>query len=247
MCPTPSTPIRPHRFPVMEKQAPTVFVEAVGEGEEGPAVLGKLLDLSPGGAKVLLDAPLPFQQSVTLRLESDELELHLAMAARVCWIRPSGEDFRVGFCFEPLLDHEVIERLLREGIMDRRRTTRDAIDRPATASWELNPQPTPVTVVDLSRGGFCLCAPLPAEPHSRLRLQVAGADEEFVEATANVQWRLQVPEGYLLGCSLTSQETSALLRSALMPQSPAHKRPVRRRLAWCLLIAAACIVIAWML
>ncbi len=145
---------------------------------------------------------------------------------RVCWIRPSGEDFRVGFSFDPPLDHGVIEQLLRQGVMDRRRTSRDPIDRSATASWRLNPQPTPVTLVDLSRGGFCLSSPLSAEPHSRLRLQVTDANDEIVEATANVQWRLQIPEGYLLGCSLSSQETSALLRSALRPPHPQSNAPV---------------------
>jgi hypothetical protein len=39
----------------------------------------------------------------------------------------------------------------------------------------------------------------------------------MIEATATVQWRMQVPEGYLLGCSQGSLETYLMLKSALLP------------------------------
>jgi hypothetical protein len=247
MSPT-STPVRAARFPVLEKQAPAVFIDSAEKGD-GAALLGKLLDMSIGGAKVLSDAPLRFQQAVTLRVESDELDLHLSLAARVCWIRSSGDHWRLGFSFEPPLDNEHIDRLLAQGVLDRRRNARDAIDRPATALWELNPKPTPVTIVDLSQGGFCLRAPLPAEPHSRLRLQLAGAGDEVLETTATVQWRLEVPDGYLLGCSLANLETSVLLRNALITAPPPTRtRSLRRKIAWCVLLAAAaCVVVALLL
>jgi hypothetical protein len=179
-----------------------------------------LLDLSAGGAKMVLDEPLAFQQAVTLMMESQELHLHLAVTAQVCWIRPDGRQWRLGCSFNPPLPQEDVERLLAEGILDRRHSQREPVEKPATAMWELNPQPTPVLISDLSRGGFCLRSALPAEPTSRLRLQVPGQNDEVLETTATVQWRLQVAEGYLLGCSLSHPKACALLRSALWPEAP---------------------------
>lgn len=234
-----SPPIRPPRYPFTKSHALAVHVQS-GETADGVTVPGELIDLSPGGAKVLLDSPFRFQQAVTLRLESEELGLHLSLAARVCWIRSSGAQWRLGCAFDPLLPREDVDRLLSNGVLDRRSAEREPIDRPASATWELNSQPTPVTVVDLSRGGFCLRAPLSAEPSSRLRLQVAAAPGTFVEATATVQWRLEVPEGFLLGCSLANLETYMALRSALLSEPPPRVRPKRRRWAWYALMVAAC-------
>jgi hypothetical protein len=218
-----------------------------GDSDDGITVPGELLDLSPGGARVLLDSPFRFQQAVTLRLESEELGLHLSLAARVCWIRPHGAQWRLGCSFDPLLPREHVDRLLSNGVLDRRSAEREPIDRPATATWELNSQPTPVMVVDLSRSGFCLRAPLSAEPSSRLRLQVAAAHGTIVEATVTVQWRLAVAEGFLLGCSLANLETYLALRSALLSEPPSRVRPKRRRLAWCALMIAACAGLASLL
>lgn len=222
---------RPPRYPASEQHALQVCLEAAEPGKD-LTIGGKLLDLSPGGAKVLLDGTFRFQQAVRLRLDSVDIGLHLCVSARVCWIRPHEELWQLGCSFHPPLPQEDVERLLSAGVLDRRRAVRETVEKLATALWELNPQPTPVTVADLSRGGFCLRSALPAEPGSRLRLQVPTGDES-IEATATVQWRMQAPEGYLLGCSLTSLESYVLLRSALLPlEEQCSNRLVRWLSSW---------------
>jgi hypothetical protein len=242
----PAFPTRPPRFPVVQRHAVSVCVQSTETGDSA-VVPGELLDLSPGGAKVMLDSPFRFQQAVTLRLESPDLGLQLSMRARVCWIRPSGQQWRLGCSFDPLLPPEQVDRLLANGVLERRRDERETIDGAATATWELNPQATPVTVVDLSRGGFCLRAPLPAEPSSRLRLQAAARDGSLVQASATVQWRLAVPGGFLLGCSLAHPEACLDLRAALVPEPATHPLPRRRRFGWYAAAAAVCMGLIWML
>lgn len=240
MCSLSAYPLRPPRFPVAKAHAVVVHVWSE-DTRDSQTVAGTLLDLSPGGAKVLLATPFRFQQAVMLRLECPELSLYLCLAARVCWIRPTGEQWQLGCSFDPPLPDEDLQRLLSEGVLDRRRCQRKRINHGATASWELNSKPTEVTIVDLSGGGFCLHSPLPAEPAGRLKLQVIGRNDQRIDATATVQWRMQTEEGYLLGCSVPHAETNNLLQTALADESILAAQHQPSRMPWYLLVAAACL------
>jgi hypothetical protein len=166
------------------------------------------------------------------------LSLYLCLTARVCWIRASGEQWQLGCSFDPPLPEEDLQRLLSEGVLDRRRSDRKRVEHRASATWELNSTPTDVAIVDLSQGGFCLRSPLPAEPASRLKLQVSSPSSLPIEAAATVQWRMQTRDGHLLGCHVSHAGTAQRLYDALAEESIVAAKPRRSRLAWYALFAA---------
>lgn len=210
---------RPRRYPVNDNFVVRVTIEQASTNEP-LSVNARLLDLSPGGAKLSLISPIRFDEAMTLSLHSDELNLHLSISARVCWIRQQDETcWVVGCAFEPRLPDDELERMFAHGLLERRREQRDSVRGQAIAKWELHPDETPVGLLDLSAGGFSVLSPFAAQIGTHLQMALESAcGTKRVDVLANVHWQLQVEGGYVFGCGFDNSQTYGAMKSCLFPE-----------------------------
>jgi hypothetical protein len=213
---------RESRFRAGEQPVRVVFERS---GGDAPCELdAELLDFSVYGTRLLLSSPARFHEAVTLRLENDEIGLHISVAANVCWIRKhDAETWRLGCAFEPALPEETLEELFRYRVLDRRQDTRLPVHALGAAQWELSREPAPVQLVDLSEGGCCLQSPVAAPPNSRLVLYLDRRDGTKIDVAARTQWQVQRDNGWLIGCQFVSCRGHDQVRDALgivVPKKP---------------------------
>jgi hypothetical protein len=167
-----------------------------------------LLDLSRGGAKLVLDDSPGIGAELTLHFD------HLACAVRstVCWSRvDENERSWLACAFDPPLPEDVLEALLREGYLERRRDPREPVKIPAMARWPMG-DPVAVDVRDFSAGGLCLTAPHAAERGQRMLLHLGDDNGTPASAMVEVQWCIRFDDGYLIGCSFLHREGLAAVR-----------------------------------
>jgi hypothetical protein len=212
-------------------------------------VEARLLDISPGGAKLTLDVALAIDAAAELRLESPELGLDLVVPGRVCWARAEGPRWVLGCAFQPPLPPEALEPFFEHGLLERRRNSRRVAVGRAVARWEMCEGETPVELLDYSTGGFCVRAPQRAQTDGRLLLRLAGPDGVLREVLAKVRWQSAIVGGCVLGCEFQSAEGLRTLR-ACVPQEagvPLVSGPTARRLSLFTLVGVVLLlaVVAW--
>jgi len=222
---------RENRIPVRNLQLVRVTV-AGGPGQltSSDAVLG---DISRGGAKLKLDQPLPFQDHISILLQSPELGLKLTLAARVCWVRQEPEgDWLVGCTFEPELPKDSLEKLFVSGLLERRLFPRKARRTLVSAKWELDAQTLPAYLWDVSEGGFCILSPQTRQVGRRVLITIEhqGRTEQV---QAETHWQAPVAGGYVVGCQFINREGCDLLRelTELQTDAPASSRRSFKALA----------------
>ena len=186
-------------------------------GTETPSsVEAELMDLAPGGARLVLDVAVQFQEMVTLRLEGAKLKRSLSASAKVCWIRKTDDDrWALGVSFSPALPEERLDELYSSGLLERRRNPRRSFHAPALARWELTPEPVAVEMLDVSLGGFSVQSPCSAKFDSRMRLTIEDGEESTVDISGRVRWEAQVGDGYMIGCEFTGHGGYTQLRDAI--------------------------------
>lgn len=187
-------------------QATTVNVEIIRlDCQAMPTSAGTLVDLARGGAKLLLEGPLPLDDLVELRLLSEPLELDVRITAAVCWCQPEGDKWALGCRFVPALPQESLERLFVTGLLERRFFKRSPLRLEVQAQWEMEAGFLPAMLWDLSDGGFCLLMPTPRKMGGRV-LVAAGDAMQSVTVPAKVQWEMHLGGGYLVGCQFINRQ-----------------------------------------
>ncbi len=212
---------------------PTDAVLLIERRTEGApqSVAARLLDISPGGAKLAVEVSIPFDQLVRLKINLPNRNLELVVTASVCWTRPAGEDgWLVGCAFQPRLPEETLDELANGGYLERRTHSRFPLVLRATACWELGEPKVAVRLQDASDGGFAMLSPQPGETGRRVLLQLSFADRASASVRGAIQWQVKAGDQYLIGCSFISQTDLAHFRLAAWPEQAPADSPNRPRL-----------------
>jgi len=197
---------REPRFESCGSRKATVVIQRTS-GDEGELIEATLLDISPGGGKLIVDECIRFDEVLRLKIKVADLNVDFAVAAGVCWTRPANEDgWLLGCAFKPKLPENALDQLASSGYIDRRRHMRLPLNVPATASWELSEASVPVLLQDASDGGFAMISPHDVETGQRLILQLNLPEQEPASIPATVQWRMKSGDEYLIGCSFQKTE-----------------------------------------
>jgi hypothetical protein len=193
---------------------------------------GRLLDVSAGGARILVREPLSFNEAVRLRICCQAIDLDLSVLATVCWMRPHTHkgEWVLGCSLSPLLLDECLERSAKKGLFERRASTRTVVDLTAFARWEMTDQPAEVAIINSSQGGLCLRTSHRAQPGDRLRLLLPGGDESCAALEARVQWSTPHDSEYLVGCEFLDARSAAIWQQRMLRPSVENPAwPLRRR------------------
>ena len=239
---------RSRRYSVSENYVVRVTLKHYDEHDRPLMTAAVLVDLSPGGAKLLLGGPFPFEDDLIVSLESEELHLDLALSARICWLRQQGErQWVLGCSFDPQLPDSEIEHLFSYGLLERREAPRQSVRGQATACWQGDEETdeTPVGLLDLSEGGFSMLSPASSEVGKRLRLSLDGAEHKLVDTSATVRWQLQVEGGWIIGCEFVHPQAFDALNKCFCSQPHRTESPRRRRLLSLASVCAGTILLYW--
>lgn len=237
---------RSRRYSVSENYVVGVTLKHYDEHDRPLITAARLLDLSPGGAKLALATSFPFEDDLIVSLESEELNLSLSLSARICWLRQQDDrEWILGCAFDPQLPDAEIEHLLSYGLLERRETPRQSVRGQAMACWEGGMDETPVGLLDLSEGGFSMLSPMFAEAGKRLRLSLDSAEHELIDAAATVRWGLKVDGGWIIGCQFENRRAFAALEKRLGVQPQRYEATPRRRLMSLASLGAGMIALYW--
>jgi len=190
---------RPPRYDVRKQHE---IVVSMKRGEESSEPLeASLVNISEGGAQFAVNQMPQPHEVLAVNIEAPGEEVVIAISAEVCWVNPSvGEEWSFGSKFEPAIPIELLHQLAAAGIIERREHEREPVAQVASAQWELNQESADVTVLNHSRGGFCLLASEGAKPGDRLQLKIATDDDQQIEIHAKARWHIKSSEGDLVGC-----------------------------------------------
>jgi c-di-GMP-binding flagellar brake protein YcgR len=224
---------RDDRFRVRSAQTIDVLV-AAGDDAASPFGRGELIDIARGGAKLFLAESVPVQDAVEIRLENRDLKLDLSMSAAICWCRPEGTRWALGCKFSPPLPADSLERLFATGVLERRFFRRRSKRMPVIAQWELQNEPVPAMLWDLSDGGFCLLMPTERKRGERVLITLQEPGRETKRIPAKIQWEMRVGEGYIVGCEFLSRAGYEAIAgrqdaAASMEHPPVGKTSIRSR------------------
>lgn len=226
------TKAREARYASAGNSEARVVIERAVADHEGP-IDATLLDISLGGAKLVVNSCIWFDESIRLKIHVAELNVDLAIAAAVCWTRPVSEhEWLLGCAFKPKLPEHALDQIASHGYIDRRRYSRFPFDVKATATWELREANVPVALQDASEGGFCMISPQYAETGQRLILHLNAHKGTPVSIPATVQWRINSGDEFLLGCSFNNENDFEHLLAALPTTALAEEGQGRRFPIW---------------
>jgi hypothetical protein len=188
---------------------PLLRIESMSEAPAEMATSATLLDISRGGAKLLLDANLAIGSALALHFDQPTL----VAQGKVCWSRQSqAEGWWVACALEPPLTEEALSALLKQGCVERRRDERHQVRIPALARWPMG-DPVAVNVCDYSGGGLCLSSPHGAQRGQRMLLHLGDTAAE-TSTMVEVQWSIQFVEEHLIGCSFLHRQGLDVVRRA---------------------------------
>lgn len=218
------------RYPVRDQCPIAVTIHWLEEdGEEPQAV--RLLSIGKTGARLCSSIPVQLYRSFSLSMESAELELNLATLAEIKLSKhlPSG-DYLLECGFSSDLPDQVFEKLRSGSEIDTREFKRDPASAVGQVTWETRPNIIPVRLHDISRGGFCLISPEPAETGSRLLFRAEHPFEKAVGIVATLQWQARNEKGYLWGCKFANDGDYFLVQDLI--DLPSEEETTRRRSRW---------------
>jgi hypothetical protein len=207
---------RAERFAVKNLDATYAMVERIDDHGETTNLLAEPLDISQGGVKLRLDAPLNFEETIRLVLGCVEGPLRLTLTCRVAWLRTEWDGlWLVGCQFIPQLPTEVLEQMFSSGWVERRRFHRCAANGTATARWQLSPDQFKVDLIDVSQGGFCIRCRQAGCQADRIQLCLDTIDGP-VTVQARAKWRFNLDEqSQLIGCEFQGRNDYVCLNRAL--------------------------------
>jgi PilZ domain-containing protein len=178
---------------------------------------GLLRDLSEGGAKFVVSAPLQVREALAVTFKSEELGIALAISGEVCWTKPEGNDiWTLGCSFAPRLPHEILERFFQGKVVERRAGSRKARRLPIMVRWDYQDPRLPAYLWDISQGGFSMLSTRTAGEHVSIEMQKT-RQQLCLEARA--QWQATLTSGYMIGCKFAQQNAYDLFER-LHPSKP---------------------------
>ena len=204
---------REDRYAFARNKPVSIMVEPRELCQQGQVFRARLLDLSPHGAKLSVSADLAIRKALRLELSIDEFPVVFYVSAEICWSKPiSTNEWHVGCILKPAVPTVVFDWFARDGRLDRRSTLRceDTPELPGYA--ELADGGEPVTLRNYSQGGCCVSSSKLGKPGDRIQIFVEAPEQAMIVAV--VQWRLEMRDGCLLGCTFLDETDFARLRAA---------------------------------
>jgi len=216
---------REPRFSVNNPQLVDITIQQP-DGRVSQSINAELQDLSQGGARLLLSAPLLYDESADLAFRSTDLKLDLIVSADVCWMRPLEHgQWMLGCSFVPELPLGVLEKLFAGDILERRSAKRELHRLPVTAVWEAPPATMPAYVWDYSTGGFCLLSPCRA---GRQVSVAAEPEPESPSVRGQTKWELEMAGGYVAGCRFVDSDGFQQMQDLKVEEPPIAPEGERR-------------------
>ncbi len=201
------------RFRSPEKFTVTVILT---NGDEQTNVPGKLLDISCGGAKILIDRPAIVKDSIRVQMSCEEFDISAEWAAEVCWLSPPRSDgWVIGCSFEPRIPEDLLETLFDTGELERRQHQRQEVSLRMTLRWEACSEQGVAWILNVSEGGFCMLTNLAGSPPQRVSLATEGDEDLDLNIVARSKWQVQTEEGFCVGCEFVSNQTFKSLQQLI--------------------------------
>jgi PilZ domain len=197
---------------VHPKLVAAMILPIAAEAAEG--CVAELCEISPAGAKLLVQGPPELASACRVRLESSKLREPLEFPGEIDWARPNpAGDWLVECEFQPRLSDAQFAELLASGLLERRSAVRYPTRIPVQVQW-MPGQPRVCGIVrDLSEGGLCLClVTKEAPPATRDVCVVAPTPQGEVLFEVRIRWTLCVGSNHLIGCQFAHPSDFALLR-----------------------------------
>ena len=197
---------RETRYTVAKARSIRIAVRRTVEDRE-ETLKGTLIDLSQGGAKLLVPVSLQFSETVKLKMTIPNLDLTIDVNSEVCWIRPAEDNqWLVGCSFTPKISEDALAQLAAEGIVERRSQPRHSVEMLATACWESEREPFPVVLRDYSANGFCMSSIQPGKVGQGVSIDLNTLGESDRDITGKVRWQIEWKGEYLIGCMMNGDD-----------------------------------------
>lgn len=208
---------------------------------------GSVIDISPGGLRLLAFGQFSTGQEFTAELKTDRSHgVYRGIIRRVePWV---GGKVVLGCQLLDKIPEEVLQELSREGVVDRRRDTRVDWDQAAKVSWELRQGELDIQIKDCSPGGLKIFSPEQIPNDKRLRIRVTECDQELMLVEAKAVWQSAQAEGCEAGVAFTKREIPDAVQAILDRHSDdgngppsKYRRPSMRRAVIVGTVAVVCI------
>ena len=203
--------LSPHEdLPIAENApSPSVTVSLYEAEKPHPSLAkGSLLDLSRGGAKISIDAPISPDETVLVCIDFTEYGLTIKQPAHACWLRFSGDGtWHAGLSFAEELPHRVVPRLIEVGYIERREEDRIPIDLAGSVRDLSNTDRAhAVMLKDYSQGGVNLLAPERRSLHDPFILEIRSGNGELRQILCEAVWQKEHADSVRIGCRFLSSD-----------------------------------------
>jgi hypothetical protein len=205
---------RAQRFKVRDLDSIYANIERE-PGRDPVSLEAEPLDISEGGTKLRVGAPVSFEEPFTLVVGCVEGPLRLTLSCRVAWLREEWEHcWLIGCQFIPALPPQAMEEMFCNGVIERREFPRYPVSGEVMVQWELQAESFFAEPIDISEAGFCMRCPQAAQVGQRMRI-TAGAEQSRATVQAKTQWCMELERSFLVGCSFLERSGFTRLRRAL--------------------------------
>ncbi len=202
----------------------TVVIEYEGD-ETLQTIPAELLDISTGGAKLQTDVSIPMLNIVMLQLQVPELKRTLTVSGEVCWVKPTHEDhWHLGCSFRPPMPQDTLEEFAQCNILERREHQRHQVTMRTRARFELSQDESPVWILNISEGGFCILTQRDGVPGERVQLILEPENCSPIHIRAKAQWQVETDEGIVVGCEFLHTRDYQVLRDLDNSTVPKKRR-----------------------
>lgn len=216
-----------HRFTIRSHMTSVTLLltDEVGETVE---FRGRLQNLSYGGAKLSLNGKISSGQVVRLNISVPSIDFETDREAVVRWQQPrDAASWWTGIEMSPKFDEQFVDRLAAANVLDRRIDQRYQVSKTAAIRGELGGHDQTITIVNFSKGGFCVKFDDPNTEVTQKRFMVKLPDGS--EIPSRVMWYQHTEEGCFVGCAYFAPEGFKQMRSYAEPEKIARERQLRAR------------------
>lgn len=210
-------------------------------------VSGTVIDISPGGLRLLCAGEFKVGEPFLTELATDEMKGVFPGIIRR--IEPWTDGKCVLGCqlLENIPD-ELLDELSLEGAINRRRDARVAWAQPALMSCELRSGEDEIKIIDCSHGGLKIFSKsrIPENVMLRIRTEMEG---EKIVIEAKAIWQTEQDDGFYAGVSYTTRDVPEAVARILEEKAPKYKfeMPPLRLLAQPIAVAIAVIAVTCLL
>ncbi|QDT12361.1 PilZ domain-containing protein [Planctomycetes bacterium K23_9] len=178
-------------------------------------VQGNVIDISPGGLRMLSEGTFKIGQPFVTELKTNEL--HGVFPGIVRRVEPWVDGKSVlGVQLLESIPEEVLESLAHENVINRRREDRVDWRQNAKLNWELHESQVDIEIQDCSSGGLKIALKEPLPEGARLRIHVLSpdTDEETIIAAKTV-WQSERKGTFEAGLAFITREIPDLVADVL--------------------------------